>query len=551
MKSTRNHSPSIFELPLNPSPTNTKGPGIRRAILCLWLALLSFWVGSASGTQSNNSASTPDRPNILWIGTDQLRFDALGCNGNPISRTPTLDRLASQGVNFTRAYTTCCLCTPARASMFTGRFAFKHGMGSNCDMYHPLARELPHPEMLLHTRLQKLGYRCGFAGKWHVGEKKGPVDYGFEGMNLPGYGDIVHSAGYQQYLKDKGLTYGAVKNPVFGNAEDKTLLGGIWDGPTESTTSYYLADYTIDLLNKYAAGGKPFFVTCQFWGPHPPYLPSREFAGRHDRTAIQPWINFADDLKGKPASVRRFRTDFYRTLPRDWTGWRELVGLYYDYLSMIDQQIGRILQRLDQLGLAENTIVILTADHGDMAGSHGLFDKGFMYQEAFRIPLIVRWPARCRSAKVCDGLVYNMDLFPTILDALGQPDAALDGNSFLNALDSKALTNSRDAIFVEFHGIRYLLSQRALVTRDGFKYIFNAGDFDECYDLNKDPGELSNVIDSSDYRAVVTRLRDRLKEAAAQSRDPIQDDIAKMFGDWKNLSGQHEAAAMIKGQKEK
>jgi len=113
------------------------------------------------------------------------------------------------------------------------------------------------------------------------------------------------------------------------------------------------------------------------------------------------------------------------------------------------------------------------------------------------------------------------------------------------------LPNSRDAIFVEFHGIRYLLSQRALVTRDGYKYIFNAGDFDECYDLNKDPGELNNVIDSSEYREVVTRLRDRLKVAAAQSRDPIQDDIAKMFGDWKNLSGQHEAAAMIKGQKEK
>ncbi len=102
-----------------------------------------------------------------------------------------------------------------------------------------------------------------------------------------------------------------------------------------------------------------------------------------------------------------------------------------------------------------------------------------------------------------------------------------------------------------FHGIRYLLSQRALVTRDGYKYIFNAGDFDECYDLNKDPGELRNVINSRRYRTVVARLRDRLTEAAAQHRDPIQDNIAKRFGDWKNLSGQHQAAAMIKGQKEK
>ena len=110
-----------------------------------------------------------DRPNILWIGTDQLRFDALRCNGNAVCQTPTLDRLAAQGVSFTRAYTTCCLCTPARASMFTGRFAFKHGMGSNCDMYHALARELPDPSMLLHPRLARLGYRCGYVGKWHVG----------------------------------------------------------------------------------------------------------------------------------------------------------------------------------------------------------------------------------------------------------------------------------------------------------------------------------------------------------------------------------------------
>jgi arylsulfatase A-like enzyme len=522
-----------------------------RIIRFLWLTLLAAGTGAASGAQTGNVAPASERPNVLWIGTDQLRFDALGCNGNPICRTPAIDRLASAGVRFTHAYTTCCLCTPARASMLTGRFAFKHGMGSNCDMYHALARELPAPEMLLHTRLLKLGYRCAFVGKWHVGAQKGPGDYGFEGMNLPGYGDIVHDAGYQQYLKDKGLAYGAVKNPIFGNAEGKTLLGGIWDGPTESTTCYYLADYTIGLLNNYATNGQPFFITCQFWGPHPPYLPSPEFAGRHNRTAIKPWTNFADELKGKPASVRRFRTDFYRALPKNWTGWRELVGLYYDYVSLIDQQIGRILAQLDRLGLAENTIVVLSADHGDMIGSHGLFDKGFMYEEGFRIPLIVRWPARGRSPNVCDELVYNMDIFPTILDAVGKGDAQLDGKSFLNALDRKPLPDSRDALFLEFHGIRYLLSQRALVTRDGYKYIFNAGDFDECYDLNKDPGELRNIIHSSKYRTAVTSLRNRLQQAAAQFHDPIQDDIAKMFGDWKNLSGQHEAAAMIKGQNEK
>lgn len=512
---------------------------IAAAVLC----------GGATGAQPTSPPAK--RPNILWIGFDQFRPDAIGCYGNRICQTPNLDRLAGQGVRFSNAYTTCCLCSPARASMLTGKFAFKHGMGTNCDLYHSMSPELLHPEMLLHRRLIALGYQTGFVGKWHVGTKKGADAYGFEGLGPAGYGGIEKHPEFLKYLKDANLSFGAVKNPIFGNAKDKTLLGGEWDGPVETTPAYFVAERTIGLLNRYAREEKPFFLDCQFWGPHPAYLPSREFLGRHDRTALKPWVNWDDDLKGKPASVARFRAEFYRQLPKDWSGWRELVGLYYDYITMFDQQLGRILNRLQELGLAENTIVVVAADHGDMIGSHGLFDKGFMYQEAYRIPMIVRWPDRCKKPAVSDELVYNMDIFPTILDAIGQPDPTLDGKSFLATLDGKPLPTSRDAIYLEFHGIRYLYSQRALVTRDGYKYIFNAGDFDEFYDLNKDPGELINRIEAPEYRETVTRLRERLKRAAAETRDPIQDDIAKMFGDWENLSGQFEAAGMIHGQGKK
>lgn len=488
------------------------------------------------------------RPNVLWIGFDQLRHDALGSSGNPVCQTPHLDRLARQGVRFTNAYTTCCLCTPARASMLTGRYAFKHGMGTNCDLYHSLAAELPDPGMLLHRRLEKLGYRCGLVGKWHVGTRKSAQDYGFAGLGPAGYGGIEKHPEFLRYLKDRGLSFGSVRSPIFGNPNNKTLLGGEWDGPVESTPAYFVAERTIELMKQGAGEGRPFFINCQFWGPHPPYLPSREFLGRHDREAIRPWVNLSDDLRGKPASVARFRKEFYRTLPTDWPGWRELVGLYYDYMSMFDAQVGRLLDSLESTGLADNTIVVIEADHGDMIGSHGLFDKGFMYQEAFRIPMIVRWPARTKGGSVCDELVYNMDIFPTILDALGQADPTLDGRSFLAVLEGRPLPAPRDAIYLEFHGIRYLYSQRALVTRDGYKYIFNAGDFDEFYDLNTDPGELSNRIADPAYRETVARLRERIKRAAAWSRDPIADDIAKMFGDWENLSGQFEAAGMIHGQ---
>jgi arylsulfatase A-like enzyme len=513
--------------------------------------LMGIGVLTSHGAQAPSATSRPSKPNILWIGVDELRFDTPGCNGNTICRTPSIDRLASEGVRFTNAYTTCCLCTPARASMLTGLFAFKHGMGTNCDLYHALARELPNPDMLLHYRLQKAGYRCGFVGKWHMGAKKGPADYGFEGMSLGGYGDITNYEGFRSYLQKAGLSYGPVEDPIYGNPNSKTLLAGRWDGPVESTPAHYLAEYTIDMLNRFASNGRPFFIDCQFWGPHAPHLPSREFAGRHDRQAIQPWVNFKDDMAGKPASVRRFRSDFYRALPADWNGWREIVGLYYDYTSMIDQQIGRILARLGELGLADNTIVVFEADHGDMAGSHGLFDKGYMYQEAFRIPMIVRWPRVFRGGRACDEMVYNMDIFPTLLDVLGMPDEKLDGKSFLAALQGKPMPNARDAIYLEFHGIRYLYSQRALVTKDGSKYIFNAGDFDEVYDLRKDPGELVNRLDVPEDRETVAKLRERIKLAAAQAGDPIRDDIAKMFGDWQNLSGQFEAAGAIVPPKSK
>lgn len=506
-----------------------------------WLCVATLFL------QFGKVAAAAARPNVLWIGFDQLRPDALGCYGNRICQTPNLDRLAWQGVRFANAYTTCCLCSPARASMLTGRFAFKHGMGTNCDLYHSLARELPDPTMLLHPRLAALGYRLAHVGKWHVGAQRGADAYGFEGFGPPGYGAIEKQPEFLKFLRERGLSFGAVKNPIFGNPGQKTLLGGEWNGPVETTPAFFVAQRTIELLERYAREDRPFFINCQFWGPHPPYLPSPEFLRRHDREAIRPWTNWNDTLTGKPASVARFRAAFYRQLPRDWAGWRELVGLYYDYIALHDAQVGRILARLDQLGLATNTIVVVTADHGDMTGSHGLFDKGFMYQEAFRVPLIVRWPARCNQPAVREELVYNMDVFPTLLDAVGKADASLDGRSFLAALEGRPLSSSRDAIYLEFHGIRYLYSQRAIVTRDGFKYIFNAGDYDEVYDLNRDPGELHNVVDAPEYAGTVARLRERLKRAAAEARDPIQDNIAKMFGDWENLSGQFEAAGMIHG----
>ena len=472
------------------------------------------------------------KPNILWIGLDQLRYDTLGCNGNTVCQTPNMDRLARRGVSFNRAYCPSSLCTPARGSMWTGRYAFHHGLLTNCDMYHSPLKELPNPEMLLHPRLQEIGYRCGFIGKWHVGVEKGQMDYGFEGMNVPGYGNIRKDSGYLEYLEKNGLSY-SISHPIYSNPDKAGVMAGHWEGPVESTPDAYLTERTLDLIDEYDASGDPFFLTCQYWDPHGPHFPSREYTGMHDRSKIEPWVNFKDDWTGKPEMVKRAHTDFYRALPKDWDSWREIVGLYYDMTCMVDAQIGRLLDRLEERGLADNTVIILTSDHGDMTGSHGAMnDKGLMYEEAHRVPLSVSFPDKFSQGTRSDELVYNMDLFPTLLDLLGMKDESLDGKSFLPVLEGKALEQSREAIYLEFHGIRFLYSQRAIVTRDGWKYVFTPGDKDECYNLNEDPGELRNLVETPEAQEKVMALRELLTQEAEKSRDPLCNAICKYFGQW-------------------
>ncbi len=483
--------------------------------------------------------------NILWIGVDQMRADSLT---NSQVQTPHLDLLAQEGVQFQRAYSPSSLCTPSRGSMFTGLYAFNHGMGTNCDMYHALARELPHPEQLLHTHLLDLGYRCGFTGKWHVGTELGPVDYGFEGMNIPGYGDLRRDEGYQEYLHDNGLSYGSIKNPIYANHDQQTLIAGEWNGPLESTPTYYLTNYTLDLLDEFARSyredDQPFFLTCQYWAPHGPNLPSPEFVGRHIREAIPAPDNYPDDYTGKPRRLARFVNSFFQKLPDSWDAWQQVAGLSYDFTTLVDEQIGRLLTRLGELELADNTIVVFTSDHGDMMGSHGLQDKGFMYEEAHRVPLIIRLPGQ-RVGNIRHELVYNMDIMPTLFDLIGKEmDTAVDGQSLVPFLNYDTTPEAgREAIYLEFHGIRYLHTQRGVVTRDGYKYIFNPDDEDELYNLRTDPVEMHNLLMDDSHHPKVDSLREQLIDMARQYGDPVQDCIAKWFGRWQNYSGQPDVSS--------
>ncbi|MDA8746816.1 sulfatase-like hydrolase/transferase [Litoreibacter sp.] len=279
--------------------------------------------------------------NLLFIGVDQLRHDVVGPNKAVPTHSPNIDALIADGVSFERAYSTCPLCTPSRASMFTGDYAFRHGMGTNCDMYHALGIELAEPDRLLHKDMQRAGYQCGFVGKWHVGVTKTPSDYGFQGNVPTGYGNLTKTDAFQTYLAENDLSY-TVKPTLFFNPDQQTMAAGRWHGPVASTPCYFQTSQAIDMLEAFAGSEQPFFMSLQYWDPHGPHLIPDEFWRHTDRETLAVWDNFNDDLSGKPARIRRERDDFYRCHPRTEAEVIEYIGLYCDHVALLDSQIGRL-----------------------------------------------------------------------------------------------------------------------------------------------------------------------------------------------------------------
>lgn len=478
--------------------------------------------------------------NLLFIGVDQLRYDVVGPAKTVPTDTPNLDALIAGGANFERTYATCPLCTPSRASMFTGDYAFRHGMGTNCDMYHALGTELAEPERLLHKDLQNADYRCSFIGKWHAGVTKSPADYGFEGSAPAGYGSPSNMAEYKSYLVENKLSY-EIEPTLFFNPENQTMAAGRWRGPIESTTCYFQTEQAIKELDRLSSDAEPFFLSLQYWDPHGPHLIPDAFWHHTDRNTLKKWANFSDTLESKPARVKRERDDFYRCHPRTEEELIEYIGLYCDHVALLDSQIGRLLEHLRRTELLDDLLIVFTSDHGDMTGAHGgLIDKGLPYEEAMRVPMVFSNPA------IAPGdyrdLSLNMDILPTALGLLGvpfEPRQALD----LSAKITGRAFAPRSNLLAEYHGLRFLYSQRILVSDDNWKYIFSPGDYDELYDLSCDAAELNNLVRDPLFQQKLDAMRQALMAETSAFDDPLRDCVSKFNGQWRTGSGQFDATA--------
>ncbi|MFZ8764965.1 sulfatase-like hydrolase/transferase [Enterococcus diestrammenae] len=487
-----------------------------------------------------------NKPNILFILTDQQRKDTLSTYGNLPVSTPNLDELAESSLNFDNAYAVCPICTPARASMQTGLYPMHHGMLTNSYNYGTMVQELPDTPEVLSRQLQTAGYQIGYTGKWHLGTgadavrnddylqkymgnihfaelemnaRSVPTTLGYQGDDFPGHG-------FGGYIYDELKAYVSslgketkIENIISGNYTSHQA-GEITSG-LDTTIEHFLVERTKKWLLDFKKQDEPWYFQLNFWGPHEPYYAPTEFLNHYRDMDILPWENYAGDSDNKPRIH-----DVKRANNTEWEEFVPYIRHYYANMSHIDYQIGRLIQFLKDNDLYDNTLIIFSSDHGESLGIHnGLCDKAiFMYEEITSIPLLIKMPHETESHRISE-FVQTCDLYSTILNAAGlaEEEVARDGRSLLPLADFKNTEMKamkwRECVVTECSGIgSVLFSQRALRWKN-WKYVFNAGDIDELYDLDRDPGELHNLID--DNLTILDLLRQILEDWMIENNDNL------------------------------
>ncbi|MEM8783804.1 MAG: sulfatase-like hydrolase/transferase [Planctomycetota bacterium] len=436
----------------------------------------------------------PARPNILLIHSDQHRFDCLGHHGHPQLKTPNLDRLAADGVDFSHAFTPSPICSPARASLLTGRWPTQHRCVNipTFDGWQPATLEGP----TLYDLLRDAGYGLSHVGKFHKEIPGTPADYGVD--------FLWEEDDYDAYRAAEGLPEREQKG-WFGFIDDTT--------PPEHHRIAWGARESIDAIERFTQAGQPWLVR---WDPSEPHLPNllpKELADLYPPESIEPWPSFHDPLENKPPMQRQQRLSWGLD---DWTwdDWAPIVSRYLAEITLLDEWVGKLLATLDRLGLAENTLVIYSTDHGDLCGAHGMIDKHYMmYDDVVQVPLTMRWPGVLPEGKTCDAFsIHELDLATTIASAAGvDVPVAFEGEDLVPVARGDAEPTRRDA-FSMYFGCQFGLYSSRMVRDRRWKYVWNLTAPDELYDLDTDPHELTNRIDDPSAADELQRLRLRVRD---------------------------------------
>jgi arylsulfatase A-like enzyme len=446
----------------------------------------------------------PERPNVLFVLVDQMRASAMGCAGNDQVHTPTLDRLAEEGVLCERAYTPDPVCTPARASILTGQYPHQHGVVNN-------NVRIPQTGETLACCLREAGYDTGYIGKWHLdGNPKvgytppGPRRQGFdywEGFNR----GHEHLRGHPRFTEDGELYWAEGYQPAVQT------------------------DLALDFMGEHADAADPFFTMLSWGPPHTPFEAPAEYSAMYDPEELELRENVPES--------------------EDTPELREDLAEYYALVTSLDDQMERLLDFLDERGIAEDTLVVFTSDHGEQLGSVGHYRKGFPFEESINVPLLARYPEGLPAGERREGLVNLIDLLPTFLGWAGAevPDRVQgrDARAFL-----RGDAPGRDAVYVEgevpFHD-----EWRAVRTEDAMLAVDRLLEIRHLYDTEADPYQMENLAGDPAAADLQEELFDRLVDCADAfadtrvwsrwfSRDVIGGDLdhdTTAFDDYDDVAG--------------
>lgn len=495
-------------------------------------ALLTGALTSPAYLQHGQAA--PGQPNILHIMTDQQQWSTIanrsGC------RTPNMNRLAESGMLFERSYTPSAVCCPARAMLLSGAYHWHNGVYNQIHSPPSVHRDMNPDVVLYSNRLRDAGYRLGYVGKWHASWVRTPLDFGFH--------EVADMQGCDPALIRRLNTNpdgverarGALKSTPVRRfswpGSEPFNMWGYREGPEEATAEYYRAECAIRMMKRFARGTQPWHLEVHFVEPHDPYMPLKQYLDRYDPRAVPVPASFHDTFEGKPGLHRRESESWGKITEDDYRAGR---AHYHAYTEQLDAQIGRVLDALKDTGQEDNTMVVLTTDHGDMVGAHRMWIKGWIpYEETYRVPLVVRWPGRIKAGTRTNGLVQTHDLAYTYIAAAGARALPFqDGRALQPLFENPQAAAWRDHILCAYYGGEFVYTQRMAIT-DRFKYVFNGFDIDECYDLAGDPEEMRNLVSNGEKRAEVDDMRARLYELMNQFDDPYGDmrqPSAPMRGD--------------------
>jgi len=485
------------------------------------LLMVAFFAAGAMAEAEPNDTSPR---NVIFVLSDDHRYDFMGfMDGPEFLETPHMDRMAAEGAHLQNAFVSTSLCSPSRASILTGRYAHGHGVVDN-------QRPVPEGTVFFPEYLQKAGYETAFVGKWHMGHDHDQPRQGFDHWaSFRGQGDYF--------------------NPTLNIDGQRSHFKGY--------TTDVLTDRALTWLKQKRT--KPFFLYLSFKAVHYPFVPAPRHLGRYEKSPIkypETMANTEENYATQPHWVRERRygihgIDHMQTGPFDddpVPSFDDLYRRYCETVHGLDENLGRVLDYLDQTGLAESTIVIYMGDNGFALGEHGFYDKRDAFEESIRVPMLAYAPGLIRPGTKVTEMVQNIDVAPTVLEAAGCPvsnketgpkEAKMDGQSFLPLLLGRKVPWREKILYEYYWEWNFPATPSVFALRsDRYKYIFYHGAWDlgGFYDLQTDPVERHNLINVPGYREQIDAMRDELfdrLEATGGMQVPLRRPVGEQFYDRK------------------